>query len=75
MTNLKELREKEMSELKKLLLKGREEMAGLKSARALGKLSDGSELKRKRLEIAQTLTLIGEKEVLAKIEQKKEKAK
>jgi len=75
MTNLKELREKEMSELKKLLLKGREELAGLKSARALGKLSDGSELKRKRLEIAQTLTLIGEKEVLAKIEQKKEKAK
>jgi len=75
MTNLKELREKEMSELKNLLLKGREEMAGLKSARALGKLSDGSELKRKRLEIAQTLTLIGEKEVLAKIEQKKEKAK
>ena len=64
-----------MSELKKLLLKGREELAGLKSARALGKLSDGSELKRKRLEIAQTLTLIGEKEVLAKIEQKKEKAK
>ena len=75
MTNLKELREKEMSELKNLLLKGREELAGLKSARALGKLSDGSELKRKRLEIAQTLTLIGEKEVLAKIEQKKEKAK
>ena len=75
MTNLKELREKEMSELKNLLLKGREEMAGLKSARALGKLSDGSELKRKRLEIAQTLTLIGEKEVLAKIEKKKEKAK
>ena len=74
MMNLKELREKEASELKKLLVKSREELAGLKSARALGKLTDGSELKRKRLEIAKVLTLLKEKEVLAGMQPKEEKS-
>ncbi|MEX1061780.1 MAG: 50S ribosomal protein L29 [Patescibacteria group bacterium] len=71
MIKLKELREKEFSELKKLLLKNREELAGLRSARALGKLADGRELRNKRGEIAQILTLLKEKEILAGIEEKK----
>jgi len=72
MTDLKELREKEARELKKLLEKGRRELADLRSERAAGSLPDGSQFSKKRTEIARILTVLKEKEILSGLEEKKD---
>ena len=71
---IKELREKQVKELQKSLDEARRELAGLKTSRSLGSLNDGSELKRKRVEIAQIMTVLNEKEIMD-VESVKEEVK
>ncbi len=71
MTETKGLREKEEKELRKILKDTREELAHLSGQRAEGSLKDSSTLGRKRREVAQVLTVLGEKRVLSEIESAK----
>ena len=72
MTDLKELREKEVKDLRKLLEKNRQELAGFKSERAVGSLPDGSQFPKKRTEIARILTVLKEKEILSGLDNQKD---
>lgn len=64
MIKIKELREKEKSELIKLLKEARLELVKLRLDRKIGSLTDGSAIDKKRKEIARILTILGEKDVL-----------
>jgi large subunit ribosomal protein L29 len=64
----KELREKKKGELVKLLKESRLELAKLRLERKLESLTDPSEIRKKRREVAKIITVLKEKEVLDKIE-------
>lgn len=64
MTEMKELRQKEEKELRKLLQSTRAELAQLTNQRVDGSLKDSSVLGKKKLEIARALTTLKEKEIL-----------
>lgn len=61
---IKKLREKEKTELVELLEAARKELVKFKADRKIGTLTDGSVVAKKRREIAQILTVIGEKDIL-----------
>jgi len=67
MTTIKELREKEGKELRKVLQSTRVELAQLSGQRVGGSLKDNSTLKKKRKEVAQVLTVLKEKEILGAV--------
>jgi len=64
---IKELREKEKSELVKLLKEARLELVKLRLERKVGSLSDGSTITKKRKELARILTALKEKEILREV--------
>ncbi len=64
MTEMKEFRQKEEKELRKILQNTRAELAQLTNQRVDGSLKDSSVLAKKRLEIARVITTLKEKEVL-----------
>lgn len=68
MTEIKELRQKEEKELRKILQGTRAELAQLSGQRMDGSLKDSSVLGKKKKEIAQTLTALKEKEILREVE-------
>jgi len=72
MIEIKDLRQKEEKELRKILQSTRAELAQLTNQRADGSLKDSSVLGKKRLEIARTLTTLKEKEILKGVERVKE---
>lgn len=72
---IKELREKEKSELVKLLKEARLELVKLRSERRIGSLSDGSTITKKRKELARILTILKEKEILREVTKKTPPAK
>jgi len=67
MMEIKELREKEKSELVKLLKEARLELVKLRLERKVGSLSDGSTITKKRKELARILTALKEKEILREV--------
>jgi len=72
MMEIKDLRDKERGELLKLLKEARLEMVRLKMERKTGSLADGSTIHKKQKEIAQTTTVLREKEILAEATVEKE---
>lgn len=67
MIEMKNLREKEEKELRKVLAEARAEILQLRGKRTIGSLANTSEILRKRREVARILTVLGEKEVLKKV--------
>lgn len=69
----KELRKKEKKELVKMLTDIRGELGDLRSSRALGSLPNGSEIQKKRRDIARIKTVLKEKEIVDEVASKEEK--
>jgi len=69
---MKELREKEEKELRKVLSEVRGELSQLLGQRAAGSLKDSSVFRKKRRESARILTVLKEKEFLKQVGEKKE---
>lgn len=70
---IKELREKEKSELLKLLKEVQQELVKLRLERKAGSVVDGSTIPKKRKEMARIATVLREKEILTEVaEDKKE---
>jgi ribosomal protein L29 len=67
MSKMKELREKEEKELRKILDETQAEISQLRGKRATGALADTSSILKNRREVARILTVFGEKEVLKKV--------
>lgn len=72
MIEIKDLRQKEEKELRRVLQSARAELAQLANQRVDGSLKDSSVLRKKRLEIARVLTILKEKEILRGVERAKE---
>ena len=70
---MKEFREKEEKELRKVLDETQAEISQLRGKRAIGALADTSSIRKKRREVARILTAFGEKEVLKDVAQIEEK--
>ena len=66
---MKEFREKEEKELRKVLDETQAEISQLRGKRATGALADTSSILKKRREVARILTVFGEKEVLKEVAQ------
>ncbi len=69
----KGFRKKEKKELVKMLADIRGELAEFRSSRALGSLPDGSQMRKKRQDIARIKTVLKEKEIIGEVASKEEK--
>ncbi len=73
MSPMKEFREKEEKELRKVLAEAQAEISQLRGKRAIGSLADTSTISKKRREAARMMTALGEKEILKEVLVDKEK--
>jgi ribosomal protein L29 len=73
MSKMKEFREKEEKELRKVLAEAQTEISQLRGKRAIGSLADTSAISKKRRETARMMTALGEKEIMKEVLVEKEK--
>ena len=73
MSRMKEFREKEVKELRKILTDAQADISQLRGKRAIGALADTSSISKKRQEVAQVKTVLSEKEILKEVSAEPEK--
>ena len=75
MSPMKEFREKEEKELRKVLAETQAEISQLRGKRAIGSLADTSTISKKRREAGRVMTALGEKEILKEVLVEKQNGK